>query len=88
MLYFEFLENSEKEAPFLKDIHCFNYGSTLSLTVLGSEIPPMPYGAELLANGIAADLFLKDRQKHYEKFKSYNDPEYLMEEFSFFNPQF
>lgn len=85
--HFEFLEKKKGKAPFLKDIHCFNYGSMLSLAVLGSEIPPMPYGAELLAEGIAADFFLKDRQKHYQKFVSYNDPEYRMEEFSFFHPQ-
>ncbi len=86
--HFEFLEKKKGKAPFLKDIHCFNYGSYLSQAMLGSDIPPISYGAESLANGIAIEFFLKDREKHYEKFKNYNDPEYRTEEFSFFNPQF
>lgn len=84
--HFEFLEKKKGRAPYLKNIHCFNYGSHLSLGHLGSEIPSMPFGAELLAFGITADFFLKDRKKHYSKFKNYDDPEYLREEFLFFNP--
>lgn len=82
--HFEFLEKVEGEAPFLKNIHCFNYGSTLSLFGLGCEIPPISFGAERLARGIATKFFLKDKQKHYEKFKAYDDPDYQYEEFPFF----
>ena len=82
--HFEFQEKHNGNAPFLRNIHCFNYASTLSHSGLGSEIPPISFGAERLAEGIAADLFLKDREKHFTKFKLYNDPEYRTEEFSFF----
>ena len=83
--HFEFLEKRKGEAPYLKDIYCFNYGSTLSLSTIGSEIPPISSGAERLAEGIAIDFFLQDKQKHFEKFKNYNDPEYRHEEFPFFS---
>jgi cation diffusion facilitator CzcD-associated flavoprotein CzcO len=83
--HFEFIEKKKGKAPYLKDIHCFNYGSTLSHSGLGTEIPPMPFGAERLAEGIASDFLYKDWQKHYEKFKAYNDPEFRPEEFSFFS---
>ena len=85
--HFEFLEKKKGSAPRLKDIYCFNYGSYLSLESLGTEIPTIPFGAERLANGIATDFFVKNSQRHIEKLKKYNDPEYRYEEFSFFTSE-
>lgn len=81
--HFEFREKREGRAPFLNNIYCFNYGSTLSHSGLGSEIPSISYGAERLARGIARDFYLKDQKLHFEKFKGYNTPEFTLEEFDF-----
>ncbi|MBX7067533.1 MAG: hypothetical protein K1X28_09925 [Parachlamydiales bacterium] len=81
--HFEFREKTPGNAPYLKNIHCFNFGAFLSHAHLSLDIPPISYGAERLAGGIAASFFLQDRVKHYEKYKAYDEPEFRHEDFSF-----
>ncbi|MFT3834173.1 MAG: NAD(P)/FAD-dependent oxidoreductase [Micropruina sp.] len=45
-------------APWLKDIHCFNYGSSVSIGKVSGDIPAISEGALWLARGIAASLFI------------------------------
>lgn len=85
---FEFLEKKKGKAPHLKNIYCFNYGSRLSHSGLGTEIPPISFGAERLAEGIAADFFLQDKEAYYERIKTCNIAEFQYDEFPFFHPQF
>jgi FAD-dependent urate hydroxylase len=56
--HFEFLEKKAGAAPYLKNIHCFNYGAFFSHGFLSSSIRTLSSGAERLAEGIAIDLFL------------------------------
>ncbi len=55
---FEFLEKIPGACPFLKNIHCFNYGAFLSHGCISGDIEELPIGVKRLAEGIAIDLFL------------------------------
>lgn len=57
---FEFLEDKKGEAPYLKNIYCFNYGAILSHGAVNGGIAGLTLGATRLAQGIAADFFLSD----------------------------
>ena len=59
--HFEFLELSPGAAPYLKNIHCFNYGAFLSHGPITSNIDGVSVGASRLAEGIAIDLFIQNR---------------------------
>lgn len=83
--HFEFLEKKKGKAPYLKNIHCFNYAAGLSHSPIASEIPPISYAAERLAEGITIDFYLKDRAKHYQDFMNYKTPEFTKDEFPFFH---
>lgn len=72
---FSFTEKSPGAAPFLKDIHCFNYGSSISLGKVSGDIPAISEGALWLARGIAASLFIRDIDHHWEALQAYEKPE-------------
>jgi len=57
---FEFREKYPGEAPYLKHIHCFNYGAFLSHGRISGDIDCIDLGIKRLAQGIATGLFLKD----------------------------
>lgn len=63
--YFEFLEKKKDVAPFLKNIHCFNHASVISHGGLGSGIALIGVGAQLLAQGIRNDFFLRTTKNKY-----------------------
>jgi|694.fasta_scaffold15405_9 cation diffusion facilitator CzcD-associated flavoprotein CzcO len=80
---FEFLEKKEGTAPFLKNIHCFNFAATLSHGLLSSDIPGIGAGAARLARGIAKDFFTHDSEKYIERLKNYSREEFQEENFDF-----
>jgi cation diffusion facilitator CzcD-associated flavoprotein CzcO len=55
--HFQFLEKQHGTAPYLKDIYCFNYATTLSHGLLSGDIPGIGIGALRLARGITSDFF-------------------------------
>ena len=55
---FEFMEKTTGSNPFLKNIHCFNFGSYLSHGNTGIDIDQFHIGAERLAESIAIDFAL------------------------------
>jgi cation diffusion facilitator CzcD-associated flavoprotein CzcO len=55
---FELMERRPGEAPFLRDIHCFNYGAALSQGLISGDIPGMQIGATRLAARLVEDLFV------------------------------
>ncbi len=61
---FQFLEKIPGEAPYLKDLHCFNHASTLSHGIICRDITHISLGAKRLAEGIAAD-FLAAQEKEF-----------------------
>ncbi len=74
--HFEFLEATPGTAPFLKNIHCFNYGASLSHGLLSGDIPGLSVGATRLAKGIAADFFLSESLLYLEKIKEWQTPDF------------
>ncbi len=61
---FEFVEKNAGQAPYLKNIHCFNFASILSHGRLSTDIESISLGAQRLAQGIAADFF-RQQSDHY-----------------------
>lgn len=51
------------EAPFLKNIYCFNYGAFLSHGRCAGDIDQLPIGIERLAEGIAISLVLDSQDR-------------------------
>ncbi|GAK71917.1 putative oxidoreductase [Agrobacterium rubi TR3 = NBRC 13261] len=72
---FSFTEKHPGTAPWLKDIHCFNYSSAISLGKVSGDIPAISEGALWLARGIAASLFIRDIDYHWEALQAYEKPE-------------
>lgn len=52
---FEFLEKHPGQAPYLKHLHCFNFGALLSQGMVCSEIPGVSVGAQRLVEGFITD---------------------------------
>jgi len=80
--HFEFLEKTPGSAPYLKNIHCFNYAAALTHGLVSEDISGIGVGAERLAQGIASDLFVEESQKHLEGIKAFNTSELKNESFS------
>jgi cation diffusion facilitator CzcD-associated flavoprotein CzcO len=62
-------------APGLERVHVFNWGATMSHGALGGDIPGVATGAVRLAQGIARDLFLEDRERHWQRLQAQNEDE-------------
>ena len=61
-------------------MRCFNHGAQLSLGNLANDIPHTSFGAERLAKSIVADLFVEDRDYHFQTLEDYNELEFDGEE--------
>ncbi|MBW9089129.1 NAD(P)/FAD-dependent oxidoreductase [Rhizobium wenxiniae] len=72
---FSFTEKTPGKAPWLKNIHCFNYGATMSLGKVSGDIPAISEGAQWLARGVSAGLFIDDIDYHWEALLAYEKPE-------------
>lgn len=77
--HFQFLEKKPGDAPYLKDIYCFNYAATLSHGLLSGDIPGISVGADRLARGIASDLFTEEWKHYYQRLEDYQTLELLPE---------
>ncbi|ATU92974.1 NAD(P)-binding domain-containing protein [Phyllobacterium zundukense] len=72
---FSFTEKVVGTAPWLKDIHCFNYAASVSVGKVSGDIPAISEGALWLARGVAASLFIRDIDYHWEALLAYEKPE-------------
>ena len=77
---FAFQEREPGTCPALAHVHCFNYPASLSHGKLSGDIPAVSAGAQRLARGIAARLFVADRAQHYAALRAYAVPELLGDE--------
>lgn len=78
---FEFLERTPGALPALGDIHCFNYGASMSHGRAVGEIASLRHGAPRLVHAIGRDLFLKDWPAHRDRLLSYDIPDLTGEEY-------
>ncbi|MEM8551500.1 MAG: NAD(P)/FAD-dependent oxidoreductase [Pseudomonadota bacterium] len=60
-----FTERTPGEAPFLKNIRCFNYGATMSNAHSGASLSGMKYGIGPLIAGITRDFWNDDELAHF-----------------------
>lgn len=72
---FAFQEREPGSAPWLKHIHCFNYGATVSMGKVSGDIPGISDGANWLASAIAAQLYQQDIETHWNTLQNYDSPE-------------
>jgi cation diffusion facilitator CzcD-associated flavoprotein CzcO len=72
---FSFAEKEVGTAPWLRDIHCFNYAASVSVGKVSGDIPAISEGALWLARGVAASLFIRDIDYHWEALLAYEKPE-------------
>ena len=79
---FEFQEKISGECPGLSRIHCFCYPATLSHGTVSGDIPAISDGAKRLAKSIAAHFYNEDIEAHFERMKSYAEPELLGDEWT------
>jgi cation diffusion facilitator CzcD-associated flavoprotein CzcO len=73
---FELLPKRPGDASFLRHIHVFDFGTTMSFGPSGSSINGMKFAAPRLAHAITRDLFCADVQQHYDAMLAYQVPEF------------
>lgn len=73
---FELVEKAPGTAPWLKDIHVFDFGTMMSFGPSGSSINGMKFAAPRLAFAITRDLFTQDIEHHYATMMAYDTPEF------------
>jgi cation diffusion facilitator CzcD-associated flavoprotein CzcO len=71
-----FVEKTPGAAPWVSDIHCFNFGGTLSFGPSGSSISALKYAAPRVARAIIGALFRADFAAHRDMIRSYATPEF------------
>ena len=79
---FAFTEREPGSAPFLADLHCFNYAATMSLGRVSGDIPAISEGAQWLAQSLAAGFFKADIEAHWQALQAYSKPELLGDEWT------
>jgi cation diffusion facilitator CzcD-associated flavoprotein CzcO len=72
---FEFQSRDGHDAAALSRLLCFNHAAMLSLGNLANDIPAVSEGAERLAKGLAASLYLEDKSTHFDRLRNYKEPE-------------
>jgi FAD-dependent urate hydroxylase len=71
-----FVERTPGEGPWVGDVHCFNFGATLSFGPSGSSISAMRFAAPRVVSAIGRDLFRGDVAIHEAKLRDYDTPEF------------
>lgn len=79
--YFEMLEKKGGQAPYLKNLYCFNYASIMSHGMLSSDIGSISFGAKRLAEGIAQDFIQQQSEIYLKRLEDYNKIEFDSEEY-------
>ncbi len=72
---FSFRERQVGATPWVKKIHCFNYGSKMTLGNVSGDIPAISEGAAWLARGLAANFYGEDIEHHWQHLQDYDTPE-------------
>lgn len=73
---FELVEKVPGAAPWLGDLHVFDFGTMMSFGPSGSSINGMKFAVPRLVNAITRDLFTSDIEHHYATMMAYDTPEF------------
>jgi cation diffusion facilitator CzcD-associated flavoprotein CzcO len=71
-----FTEKQVGDAPWVRDIFCFNFGATMSFGPSGSSISAMKYAVPRLVSAVTAALFREDFALHEQMIRNYASPEF------------
>lgn len=72
---FEFQEKIPGQCPALHHVHCFTFPAVTSHGKMSGDIPAISEGADRLARGIVASLFVEDRKIHFNALCTFAEPE-------------
>ena len=72
---FELQEKHPGSAPWLRHIHAYNHGATLSMGLSAASITGMKYGIRRLVDGVVRGLFIDDANTLFEQLAAYSEPE-------------
>lgn len=75
----QFVEKTSGAAPFLRNIHLFDFGATLSFGPSGASINAMKFAAPRVVQALVRDLFAADAEAHYRRMVEYQVPEFPLE---------
>jgi len=67
-----FVERTPSSCPPLAEIHCFNYGASVSNGFSGASLSGMKYGIEPLINGITRCFWLADETANFQVLAGWN----------------
>ena len=74
---FQLQPRAGQPGEVLRNLHLFNWGSTMSHGALAGDIPGLAIGAGRLAQSIARDLFVADADTHWQRLQALEEPELL-----------
>ena len=75
---FAFVEKTEGLTPWIKDIHLFAIGSTMSFGPSGSSINAMTTILPKLVAAITKGLFCADVESHWDSLQAYDEPQAIV----------
>lgn len=70
---FEFVGRTAEADTFLKNIHNFTYGATLSMGLSAASISGMKYGIPRLVSAVVGGLFREDSAYHLGELQNYSE---------------
>jgi cation diffusion facilitator CzcD-associated flavoprotein CzcO len=73
---FEMTERTPGEAPWLRHLFNYTFGSLPSLGFGGASISGMKYSLPRLIAGITGSLFREDQAAHFESLRNYSETEF------------
>ena len=68
-------ERQDGEAPYRRDIHCFNFGAAMSQGLISGDVPGMQLGATRLAARISEVLFVGSIEQITAALQAAEEPE-------------
>ena len=75
---FAFTEKVTGQTPWLRDIHLFAIGSTMSHGASGSSINAMTTAVPKLVSGVTRGLFEADLERHWQSLDRYDVPQAIL----------
>jgi cation diffusion facilitator CzcD-associated flavoprotein CzcO len=76
---FAFTERRPGETPWIRDIHLFGIGSTMSFGPAGSSINAMAIAAPRVAAGVTRGLFAADLPRLWGELEAYDVPQVALD---------
>jgi hypothetical protein len=75
---FELQPRREDAAPWLRHIHYFTFGSSLSMGYSGASIPGLRFGVDRVVAGVTRALWLEDVEAHYHALATFDEVELVL----------